>query len=300
MYQILNHPVLRGTIREAVLSILWYLALLVPFAFFFEKLAFGMPDVRKQLAVATTIFIVAFVLLRLLHPAFEMVQSTLMILLGFVIMLISLGVLVIFTGKFGENLDQIRAARGVVTEADVNKLGIVGTAFMLGLNNMHRRKVRTGLTCATLVLITFAMIAFTSVQNDLVERQVALGKAAYQGFLVKSEDLRPISASQVDALRTKYGRTSTWPSEAWSVGHRLPQQPRVPSMTPRCPRPVRPPRGAELRPGLLPREPLRGEFEYLTETAGSAATAARGRCGRCDGAARDRGHADGDHAADGG
>ncbi len=26
---------------------------------------------------------------------------------------------------------------------------------MIGLNNMHRRRVRTGLTCATLTLLTF-------------------------------------------------------------------------------------------------------------------------------------------------
>lgn len=266
VYQILNHPVLRKTIREAVLSILWYLALLVPFAFFFEKLAFGMPDVRKQLLVASAIFVIAFVLLRLLHPAFEMVQSTLMILLGFVIMLISLGVLVLFAGKFGENLDEIRAARGVVTEAEINKLGVVGTAFMLGLNNMHRRKVRTGLTCATLVLITFAMIAFTSVQNDLVEKQVALGEAPYQGFLVKNEDLAPISRSQVDAIRTKYGRNYNVAERQMVVGgldHR--NNLLVPSLSLSSQELGR---RYELKSTLVfsDVEPLRDEFTYLTET----------------------------------
>jgi hypothetical protein len=266
VYQILNHPVLRKTIREAVLSILWYLALLVPFAFFFEKLAFGMADVRKQLLVATSIFIVAFVLLRLLHPAFEMVQSTLMILLGFVIMLISLGVLVLFAGKFGENLDEIRAARGVVSEADVNKLGVVGTAFMLGLNNMHRRKVRTGLTCATLVLITFAMIAFTSVQNDLVEKQVALGEAPYQGFLVKNEDLQPISQSQVDAIRSKYGRNYNVAERKMVVGQiDWFKNMLIPSFTLRSPESGR---RVELKSALVftENEPLRDQFDYLTTT----------------------------------
>ncbi len=50
-YQILNHPVIRGTVSEAVAGILWYLGLLVPFAFFFEKLAFGFADIRRRLLV---------------------------------------------------------------------------------------------------------------------------------------------------------------------------------------------------------------------------------------------------------
>ncbi|NLN02847.1 MAG: hypothetical protein GX174_13230, partial [Lentisphaerae bacterium] len=40
-YLILNHPVIRGAISEAIWGILWYMGLLVPFIFFFEKLVFG-------------------------------------------------------------------------------------------------------------------------------------------------------------------------------------------------------------------------------------------------------------------
>ena len=48
-YAINNHPVIRGRIAQAIVGILWYLGLLVPFVFFFEKLVFGFADVRKQL-----------------------------------------------------------------------------------------------------------------------------------------------------------------------------------------------------------------------------------------------------------
>ncbi|NLF30910.1 MAG: hypothetical protein GX591_08495, partial [Planctomycetes bacterium] len=68
-YHALNHPVLRDTITEAVISILWYLCLLVPFTFFFEKLLFAFPDVRKQIAAHAVIFVLSFALLKLLHPA---------------------------------------------------------------------------------------------------------------------------------------------------------------------------------------------------------------------------------------
>ncbi len=203
-YGTLNHPVLRESITEAVIGILWYLGLLVPFVFFFEKLVFGFTDIRKQLAAQAIVFLAVFLLLRLLHPAFEMIRSSLMVLLGFVIFLIAGGITVLFFGHLQENLEEIKKRRGIVTAAEVNTLGVIGTAFMLGLNNMHRRRLRTALTCATLVLITFAMICFTSIRSDLVDTAIAVGKAPYQGILVKRELFTPMTDGELFALRSKY------------------------------------------------------------------------------------------------
>jgi uncharacterized protein YhhL (DUF1145 family) len=204
-YSIIIHPILRQNINDAVISILWYMALLVPFMFFFEKLVFGFADIRKQLAAQAIIFLVVFLLLRLLHPAFEMIRSSLMILLGFFILMISLAITLLFAGKFRENLQEIKQRRGQVAAAEINTMGVIGTAFMLGLNNMHRRKVRTGLTCMTLVLITFAMICFTSIYSDFEDTEIGLGPAAYQGLLVKNEKFSPISATERFAIDSRFG-----------------------------------------------------------------------------------------------
>ena len=217
-YATLNHPVLRGLIGEAVVGIVWYLGLLVPFVFFLERLLFGFTDIRKQLVAQAAIFLVIFFLLWLLHPAFSMIRSSLMILLGFVILLISGGITVLFWGKFQENLEELKMKRGKVTAAEVNTLGVVATAFMLGLNNMHRRKIRTGLTCATLVLITFAMICFTSVHTDLVDKATPVGKAPYQGFVVKRERFHPILPVEEFGLQTAYGDRFAVVSRGMFVG----------------------------------------------------------------------------------
>ena len=204
-YSIMVHPILRGNINEAVVSILWYMALLIPFMFFFEKLVFAFSDIRKQLAAQAAIFLVVFLLLQLLHPAFQIIRSSFMILLGFFILMISLAITLLFAGKFRENLEEIKQRRGRVTAAEVNTMGVIGTAFVLGINNMHRRKVRTGLTCLTLVLITFAMICFTSIYSDFQDSRTALGPAAYQGLLVKNEKYLPISKAERFAIETRYG-----------------------------------------------------------------------------------------------
>jgi hypothetical protein len=208
-YAMLSHPVLRETVVEAVMGILWYLALLVPFLYFFEKLVFCFSDVRKQIAVQAVVFLIVFGLLRILHPAFEMVRSSLMILLGFVIVLISGGMSVLFSSKFSESIEELRKKRGRVDAAEVNRLGVMGSAFMLGLNNMHRRKMRTWLTCGTLTLITFALISFTSINSDIVDEATAIGKAPYQGILLKHENFKRFKDAEVFALRTLY-------SDRWS------------------------------------------------------------------------------------
>ena len=204
-YAMANHPVIRGRISQAVVGILWYLGLLVPFVFFSEKLLFGFTDIRKQLLAILVIFLVVFMLLRVFHPAFEMVRSSLMILLGFIILLLTLLVTLMVGGKFKDNLKELRRREGQVDGADVNRGGVIGTAFMLGLNNMRRRKVRTGLTCATLILITFVMICFTSVSTDLADVEYSTGRSSWNGIMVRDDNYRTLDESQVNALRRIYG-----------------------------------------------------------------------------------------------
>jgi len=216
-YAINNHPVIRKRIAHAVIGILWYLGLLVPFVFFAEKLIFGFPDIRKQLLADAIIFLIVFTLLRLFHPAFQMVRSSLMILLGFIMLLLTLMVTLMVGGKFKQNITALRAREGKVEGADINRGGVVGTAFMLGLNNMRRRKVRTGLTCATLVLITFVMICFTSVSTDLKNEQYATGRSAWSGITIRDADFLPLEAAEISTIRRLYGDRYPITTHQWMM-----------------------------------------------------------------------------------
>ncbi|MFM8830693.1 MAG: FtsX-like permease family protein [Spartobacteria bacterium] len=269
-YSLIAHPILLDNINGAVMSILWYLALLVPFTFFMEKLLFAFPDIRKQLAAQAVIFILVFAMLRFLHPAFELIRSSVMILLGFVILLISGGVTILFAGKFRENLAALEAMRGRAVGVGVNTMGIVVTSFMLGLNNMHRRKVRTGLTCATLVLITFAMIAFTSVQTDYVDRTTALGPASYQGLLFKIEQDQSYNSQEAFAIKQSYGSQFPISSRAYLTGTfnrdlNLASNPNLEITRPAENRPVKSTRFVSMLE-FSPTEPLQSNIRLLTKS----------------------------------
>ncbi|MHB9134094.1 MAG: FtsX-like permease family protein [Armatimonadota bacterium] len=213
-----NHPVIRTKISNAVFGILWYLGLLVPFVFFFEKLICGFTDIRKQLLAVGVIFVGVFFLLKLFHPAFQMVRSPLMILLGFLIFLLSSLVTVMVSGKFKQNLTELRRREGYVEGADINRGGVVGTAFMLGLNNMRRRKVRTGLTCVTLVLITFAMICFASVSTGIQKTEYAIGKSQSNGLLRRDPNFAALTENELNNLKQIYGLDYPIATQAWLTG----------------------------------------------------------------------------------
>jgi hypothetical protein len=214
-YAINNHPVIRSRISQAVWGIIWYLGLLVPFVFFFEKLVFGFTDIRRQLFAMTGVFLVVFGLLRLMHPAFQMVRSSLMILIGFVMFLLTLVVTLMVAGKFKQNIKDLRSKEGRVEGADINRSGVIGTAFMLGLNNMRRRKVRTSLTCVTLILITFVMICFTSVSSDLVNIENVTGRTPWNGLQIQKRGFLPLSDGEVGNIRNLYARRYPVTVHSW-------------------------------------------------------------------------------------
>ncbi|MBM4164543.1 MAG: FtsX-like permease family protein [Lentisphaerae bacterium] len=216
-YAINNHPVIRSRISQAVHGIIWYLGLLVPFVFFFEKLVFGFTDIRRQLLAMAAVFLVVFGLLRVMHPAFQMVRSSLMILIGFVMFLLTLIVMIMVAGKFKQNIKELRSKEGRVEGADINRSGVIGTAFMLGLNNMRRRKVRTSLTCITLILITFVMICFTSVSSDLVNIENVTGRTPWNGLQIQKRGFLPLTEGEVGNIRNLYARRYPVTVHSWLV-----------------------------------------------------------------------------------
>jgi len=190
----------------------------LPFAFFFEKLIFGFTDIRKQLIANGLIFLAVFSILQFFHPAFRMVRSPLMILLGFLIALLAVVVSMMVCGRFTQTLRALRHKEASVAGADVNRGGVIGTAFMLGLNNMRRRKVRTALTCVTLVLITFVMICFTSVTADITEARYPVGRSSSNGLVRRNQNYSPLTANELANIKQIYGLSYPVTSHDWLVG----------------------------------------------------------------------------------
>ncbi len=195
---------------------LFLLAVLIPFAHFAERLAFGFADLRRQVFAYFALFLVGFVALRYVHPAFELSISPAIILLGFVIL--ALGILVTFLGmsRLNRELQELGSRRGQIA---VQRSGAVLTSVAVGLAHLRRRPWRTGLTCATLVLLTFSVLSFTSVRAALHTNWIAIGEdAAYEGALVRMPGWQAMELAGYDLLRDWFGDEQVAPRAWLSVG----------------------------------------------------------------------------------
>ncbi len=197
-----------GVIKGA----LFLLAALLPFAHFMERLLFGFSDVRRQVIAYFAFFLAGFLALRYLHPAFELSISPVIILLGFVIL--SLGLLVTGIGISRLNRELVDLAGGH-GRGDTGRAGTMLTSVSVGLAHLRRRPLRTALTCSTLVLLTFVVLSFTSIQESLRANWVDTQQAApYSGALVRMRSWRTMEMNAYDALRARFGPERTVP-RAW-------------------------------------------------------------------------------------
>ena len=215
-YESHAYPDVQSTALDVVKGILFYLALLLPFAYFMERLIFAFPSIYKQIAGTVGMFLAVFIMLRYVHPAFELKVAPVIILLAFIILTLACVVIFIVTGKFNEQLEKLKQEASGVHTADVGRISATTAAFNLGIANMRRRKARTALTCITLVLLTFTVLSFTSVKSYLRKNQIDLGrKPVYTGIMIRDKVWSPLKEPSFSAIANEFGSAAIVSPRAW-------------------------------------------------------------------------------------
>ena len=193
-YESRAYPDVKQTGNDVVNGVMFYLALLMPFAYFMERLIFGFPNIHKQILGSFGIFLLVFFFLSQVHPAFQITTTPVIILIAFVVLALTVIVISIIVRKFEEQLEKIRQEGSKVYKADVGRLSASAAAFSLGISNMRKRKGRTILTCCTLVILTFTVISFTSVRTFMHPNRTSLPQVTprYTGLLIRDQYWRPL------------------------------------------------------------------------------------------------------------
>ncbi len=173
---------LRDMNSDMLNAILVYMALMLPFCFFLQKLLFHFDRIEKELAVFLAMFFGLYACFRFIHPAFALAMSAEAIFIGFLLAAVGVFTIWILHSRFkGEMNLLFQNYTGM--ESSVSYSAVGQTAMMIGVNNMKRRRIRTGLTTATIILVTFAMLAFSSVSKKMKPTIVPQkGDAPYAGL----------------------------------------------------------------------------------------------------------------------
>jgi hypothetical protein len=192
--------------NDVIRAAIFLLLLCVPFSFCMERLLVGAPSIYKQIAWMIVIFAVMMTVLYLFHPAFKISSSPLIIVLAFAIITMSCVVINVVYGKFDTELKRIRSGRGSAEGASLARASVLMSAVLLGIANMRKRKFRTALTATTIVLITFAVLAFTSSSRLLDTTTLATGEPTrYPGLLLRQRGFRPMPTAVLENLRATLG-----------------------------------------------------------------------------------------------
>ncbi|MCE2447259.1 MAG: M28 family peptidase [Candidatus Latescibacteria bacterium] len=209
------YPEVLATLNDVLEGVIFFMALLLPAAFFGERLLFAAADIRRQLAGFGLLLLAIWLILAQVHPAFELAEP-LVVLLAFAIMAMAVFVLFMVVGRFNRVMAQHQSQQTRVHSQDLSRLSASYAAFMLGISNMRRRPLRTGLTLATLTLLTFTLLSFTSFEQQIRYASFRLPHAGvYPGILIRDRGWERLTPEALDYAESHFGGSGWMGRRGW-------------------------------------------------------------------------------------
>ena len=153
-----------------------------------------------------------------IHAAPDLAHP-LVIVLAFTIMAMAILVMWMVSARFNKTAAEYRSRVAQVHRADVSRFGAAYVAFMLGISNMRRRKLRTAMTLITLTLLTFSVLSFTSFEDRI--RFVAMPapfEGERQGLLIRDRNWGMLSYPAWDYARSHIGSEAILTPRYWHSG----------------------------------------------------------------------------------
>lgn len=182
--QVKAYNQIADTTNDMLKAVVFYMALLLPFCFFVQKLLFKSVRIEKQMIYFGILFVGCYVLFRFIHPAFQVARAPEAMFVAFIMGGLGLFVIYILHARFEGEMQLLFHAMTGHDDEDVGYSMVSQQAMLIGVSNMKRRRIRTVLTTATIVLVTFTMLAFTSVSRRMSPTIISQGRVApYTGIM---------------------------------------------------------------------------------------------------------------------
>ncbi len=189
------------TQKDVLFGVLFYIALFVPFAFCMERFLFNFANIYKRIVAFSAILLILIAVIRQVHPAFQLAYSPTVVILAFFIIGLSLMVSLIIFFRFEEEMILLQRRASHKRPAEISHWKAFTAAFFLGVSNLRRRRIRTILTCLTLIILTFTIMSFTTVKSGKRQSRLFFQESApYQGLLLKKVDWQSLPVEAVSIL----------------------------------------------------------------------------------------------------
>ncbi|UCH24240.1 MAG: M28 family peptidase [Deltaproteobacteria bacterium] len=217
------------TQKDVLYGVLFYIALFVPFAFCMERLLFSFANIYKRIVAFCTILILVIALIYKVHPAFQLAYSPMVVILAFFIMGLSFMVTLIIFFRFEEEMTRLQTRAKLVQAGEVGRWKAFVAAFLLGVSNLKRRRLRTALTCTTLIILTFTIMSFTSVKSMRHHARIFYQtESPYQGFLLKNVNWRDLPPEALGVIANAFTGKGMAVPRVWLEDEDKTRAPRIP------------------------------------------------------------------------
>jgi hypothetical protein len=205
-----------STQKDVLYGVLFYIALFVPFAFCLERLLFSYSSIYKRIIAFSLILILLIAIIYTVHPAFRLAYSPMVVILAFLIMGLSLLVTLIIFFRFEDEMTRLQTRAQLSQAGELGRWKAFVAAFLLGVSNLRRRRLRTAFTCATLVMLTFTIMSFTSVKSMRRHARILFDTGVpYQGFLLKNANWTDLPPDALDIISNAFSRTGEAVPRVW-------------------------------------------------------------------------------------
>ncbi|SMC26990.1 Peptidase family M28 [Desulfacinum hydrothermale DSM 13146] len=206
------------TQRDILGGVMFFVALFVPFAYCLERYLFCFRNIYKQITAFFLILLTTIFTIKALHPAFQLTYNPMVVIIAFFIVGLSLLVSWIIFVRFEQEMEAVqKGPDGLASGREgVNKWQAFGAGFAIGASNLHRRRLRTALTCVTLIILTFTVMSFTNVKSLTKTTMARIADSApYSGVLIHHIIWRPLTSLTLSDLQARFaGQARIWP-RAW-------------------------------------------------------------------------------------
>jgi ABC-type lipoprotein release transport system permease subunit len=205
-----------STEKDVLFGVLFYIALFVPFAFCMERLLFSFTNINKRIIAFCAILFVLIVVIYNVHPAFELAYSPTVVILAFFIMGLSGIVTLIIYFRFEEEMTKIQQRARHMKAIEMGRWKAFVAAFLLGVSNLRRRRLRTALTSVTLIILTFTVMSFTSVKSLRQHTRLLFQeRSPYNGYLFKNVNWTDLPSESLNILTDYFSGNSIVAPRVW-------------------------------------------------------------------------------------
>ena len=217
---------IKRTTEDIVLTLPFFAALLIPFAFLAEMLFFGFTGM-KRILLLVLIYALITCAVGFTHVGFRIAEDAFGILLG-------CGGLILTAPAVGVVISKVLNFIAVISRrvsgprfSTVSKFTRAGLAFSYGIRNMKRRKLRTGLMLIAVIFMTAGLVGFTSVSPmGFVKPNKTETKPSYNGILLMHEKIKGASFAVghkiLEAVTSELGDVAVIAPRMWRYPIRWP------------------------------------------------------------------------------